>query len=211
MNKTVETNDLKAWLKESAALLSEHRDRLCELDSATGDADHGSNMERGFSAVDAVLDAVDAETQGELLKRVGLTLIDNIGGSSGALYGTFFLRMSKSVGPSAGLDGAAWVKAWRAAADGVSERGGVSVGDKTLYDALAPAVDAMEAAVAVGAGLDDALVEAAAAAKAGADVTAQLVARRGRASYLGDRSLGHPDAGAHSMALLIQAAVRAVR
>jgi phosphoenolpyruvate---glycerone phosphotransferase subunit DhaL len=210
MNQTVETADLKAWLKESAARLTEHKERLCELDAATGDADHGSNMDRGFSAVLAVLEDAEGETQGELLKRVGLTLVDHIGGSSGALYGTFFLRMSKSVGLAPGLDGASWVRAWRAAADGVSERGGVVVGDKTLYDALAPAVDALEAAVTDGVPLSDALTAAAWAAKAGADGTAELVARRGRASYLGERSLGHPDAGAHSMALVVQAAATSV-
>jgi dihydroxyacetone kinase-like protein len=210
MTETVETTDLKAWLTESAAMLTAHKERLCDLDSATGDADHGSNMDRGFSAVLAVLDDAGEETQGELLKRVGLTLVDHIGGSSGALYGTFFLRMSKSVGLDPGLDGAGWVRAWRAAADGISERGGVTVGDKTLYDALAPAVDAMEAAVARGVSLGEAMRVASAAARAGADHTADLVARRGRASYLGDRSLGHPDAGAHSMALVVQAAATAV-
>lgn len=211
MNRTVETGDLKAWLRESAAVLCEHKEWLCELDSATGDADHGSNMERGFTAVLATLDVVEEETQGELLKRVGLGLVDNIGGSSGALYGTFFLRMSKAVGLAPGLDSSTWVRAWRAAADGVSQRGSVVVGDKTLYDALAPAVDAMETALATGAALHEALTQAATAAKAGADATADLVAQRGRASYLGERSLGHPDAGAHSMALVVEAAARAVR
>lgn len=211
MNRTVQTGVLKAWLRESAAMLCEHKDWLCELDSATGDADHGSNMERGFTAVIDVLEVVGDETQGELLKRVGLALVDNIGGSSGALYGTFFLRMSKSVGLDPGLDSSTWVRAWRAAADGVSHRGGVVVGDKTLYDALAPAVDAMESALVAGAPLHEALAKAATAAKAGADATADLVARRGRASYLGERSLGHPDAGAHSMAMVVQAAARAVR
>lgn len=211
MNEMIGTAQLKAWLRASADLLFENKDRLCELDSATGDADHGSNMERGFSAVLAALDEVDDESQGELLRRVGLTLVDNIGGSSGALYGTFFLRMSKLIGPAPGLDGVTWVRAWRAAADGVSERGGVVIGDKTLYDALAPAVDAMESSLAVGQRLEGAMRAAALVAKAGAEATGSLVARRGRASYLGERSLGHPDAGAHSMALVVQAAAMAVR
>jgi dihydroxyacetone kinase-like protein len=206
MTRAVETADLKAWITATATLLSEHRERLCDLDSATGDADHGSNMDRGFAAVMGDLDSDEEETQGALLKRVGLTLVDHIGGSSGALYGTFFLRMAKSVGPEAVLDEHGFVRAWRAAAVGVSERGGVVRGDKTLYDALEPAVDAMERAAFAGADLGTALRAAAVAANDGADATADLVARRGRASYLGDRSLGHPDAGAHSMALVVRAA-----
>ena len=206
MARIVETAELKAWIAAAAELLAEHKDRLCDLDSATGDADHGSNMDRGFTAVIAELDAGGGESQGALLKRVGLTLVDHIGGSSGALYGTFFLRMAKSVGPDAPLDDAGFVRAWRAAAVGISERGGVTRGDKTLYDALAPAVDAMEEAAASGADLGSALRAGALAATTGADATADLVARRGRASYLGDRSLGHPDAGAHSMALVVRAA-----
>lgn len=208
MTRTVETTELKAWIAAAAALLAEHKEFLCDLDSATGDADHGSNMDRGFSALIGDLDSHGVESQGSLLKRVGLTLVDHIGGSSGALYGTFFLRMAKSIGPDAPLDEEGFVRAWRAAAVGVAERGGVTRGDKTLYDALAPAVDAMEQAASSGADLGTALRAGAEAALAGAGETADLVARRGRASYLGDRSLGHPDAGAHSMALVVSAAAK---
>lgn len=202
---TVGHREIRAWLAGCAAAFAEHEEALCELDAATGDADHGTNMRRGFAAVAAALGEGPEPVDG-LLKRVGLTLVDHIGGSSGALYGTLFLRMAKSAAGPWDLDLVGYVRAWRAASDGVAQRGGVAVGDKTLYDALAPAVAAMEAAVVQGRDLRGVLEAAASAASRGAEGTASLVARRGRASYLGDRSLGHPDAGAHSMALVLRVA-----
>jgi phosphoenolpyruvate---glycerone phosphotransferase subunit DhaL len=183
------------WVREFARLIAEHRLELTELDSAIGDADHGTNMERGMTAVLAVLAAESPATPGALFKRVGMTLISSVGGASGPLYGTAFLRMGTAAGDDDTVDPA---KLLRAALDGVVARGKAAPGDKTMVDALTPAVEALEA----GKSLPDAL----AAAEQGRDATIPLVARKGRASYLGDRSAGHQDPGATSVTLLLAAA-----
>lgn len=197
---------LERWIRRFADQIGEHRDRLTELDSAIGDADHGANLDRGMTVVLAALEGTGSPTPGALLKRVGMTLVSNVGGASGPLYGTFFLRMATAAGDVDILDGEMLAKVLRAGLDGVVARGKAEAGDKTLLDALAPAVDALDAALARSRPLAEALAAASRAADAGRDATTGMVARKGRASYLGERSAGHQDPGATSMALLIAAA-----
>jgi dihydroxyacetone kinase-like protein len=188
-----------------AAAVAENEELLTRLDSAIGDADHGGNMARGMKAVVAKLDDAPATGPGALLKQVGMTLVSTVGGASGPLYGTFFLRMATAVGDGESLDQAAFAAALRAGVDGVVARGKAEAGDKTMYDALAPAVDALDAALG-GEDVAGALRAAADAAAEGRDATTPLQARKGRASYLGERSVGHQDPGATSAALLVAAA-----
>ncbi len=201
---------LSGWLREFAAQVSAHRDLLTQLDSAIGDADHGANMVRGTDAAVAVLDDRPGDTAAGLLKRVGMTLVSTVGGASGPLYGTFFLRMATAAGDVGSLDAGAFGKALRAGLEGVVSRGKAEAGDKTMFDALSPAVDAFDAALAAGGDLGAALRAATAAAAAGRDATVPLLARKGRASYLGERSVGHQDPGATSAALLVASAATAL-
>jgi dihydroxyacetone kinase-like protein len=201
---------LARWIREFARGIAAHRDLLTQLDSAIGDADHGSNMDRGMTAVTAVLDGGQPASAAALLKRVGMTLVSTVGGASGPLYGTFFLRMATAAGDVESLDGPAFAHAMRAGLDGVVQRGKAQAGDKTMFDALAPAVDALDEALADGARLDEALRVATDAAEAGRDATTAMLARKGRASYLGERSVGHQDPGATSAALLVAAAATAL-
>ncbi len=196
---------LEAWVREFARTIAEHKDELTALDSAIGDADHGANMTRGLKAVVAKLDEGAAAGPGPLLKQTGMTLVSTVGGASGPLYGTFFLRMAAAIGDTDPLDQAAFAAALRAGVDGVVARGKAEAGDKTMYDALAPAVDALDAALG-GEDTAGALQAAADAAALGRDATPPMLARKGRASYLGERSVGHQDPGATSAALLLQAA-----
>jgi dihydroxyacetone kinase-like protein len=198
----VSVDELVGWLSGFRDRVHEHGDYLTELDSAIGDADHGTNLIRGMDAVMAAIEPVPT-TAGELLKKVGMTLVTSVGGASGPLYGTFFLRMGMTTGPVTTLDAAALGAALRAGLDGVVARGKAELGDKTMFDAMAPAVDAWDAAA--GDGLAAASAAAFAAAQAGRDSTEPLVARKGRASYLGERSAGHLDPGATSTALLFEA------
>jgi phosphoenolpyruvate---glycerone phosphotransferase subunit DhaL len=201
---------LRRWLTAFADDVTDHREQLTRLDAAIGDADHGSNLDRGMTAVVAALDKTPPATPAALFKATGMTLVSTVGGASGPLYGTLFLRMAASAGDAETLDAAAFGAALRAGLGGIVARGKAEAGDKTMFDALAPACDAYDAAVADGAGLAAALAAAAQAAEAGRDATIPLLARKGRASYLGERSVGHQDPGATSTALLIGAAVRAV-
>ena len=196
-----------AWLREFAGLVAANKDLLTELDSAIGDADHGTNMDRGMKAVLGALDSGD--TPAALLKRAGMTMVSTVGGASGPLYGTAFLRMATAAGDAERLDGPAFAKALRAGLEGVVARGKAGPGDKTMIDALAPAVDALDAALAGGSPLTEALRAAVQAAEQGRDATIPLVARKGRASYLGERSAGHQDPGATSVTLLVTAAAAA--
>lgn len=205
MSVAVGVAELSAWLQRFAELVHDQRDELTALDSAIGDADHGSNMDRGMAAVVAALDATPPADAAALLKATGATLVSKVGGASGPLYGTFFLRMAGAAG-SGELDDAGLATALRAGLDGVLARGKAEPGDKTMVDALGPACDALDAAVAAGEPLPQALAAAAAAAREGRDATIPLVARKGRASYLGERSAGHQDPGATSTALLLDAA-----
>jgi phosphoenolpyruvate---glycerone phosphotransferase subunit DhaL len=193
--------DLEAWLREFGRLVTEHRDELTALDAAIGDADHGTNMERGMSAVVAGL---SGDTVGKLCQQAGMTLVSTVGGASGPLYGTFLLRFGSSAGEVAELDAKGFAAAMRAGLDGVVARGKAEPQDKTMFDALAPAVEALEAAP--DAPLAEGLAAAAQAAEAGRDATTEMLARKGRASYLGERSVGHQDPGATSAALLVRAA-----
>ncbi|MGW1677781.1 dihydroxyacetone kinase subunit DhaL [Saccharopolyspora sp. NPDC002376] len=197
--------DVIAVLRAGAATVAEHRDELIELDRAIGDADHGENMDRGFRAVVAKVDTAAPETPGAVLKLCATVLISTVGGASGPLYGTAFLRAAAAVGDETDLDGAAVAKAIKAGLEGVVARGKAVAEDKTMVDALIPAVEAAKSAAESGEGPAKVLAAAADAAHQGAQATEPLVARKGRASYLGERSAGHVDPGARSTALLLTA------
>ncbi|MFG1924949.1 dihydroxyacetone kinase subunit DhaL [Cryptosporangium sp. NPDC048952] len=182
---------IEAWIREFARLVIEEAPRLTELDSAIGDADHGSNLSRGLTAVVAALDSTTFDDDTALLKKVGMVLVSTVGGASGPLYGTFFLR-------AAGALAGGFPAAFRAGVDGVAARGKSTTGEKTMLDALVPAAEALESGKS--------WPEVLAAAEAGRDATIPLVARKGRASYLGERSVGHLDPGATSSTLLVAAA-----
>ena len=194
-----------AWLSDFAASVAENADLLTELDRQIGDADHGSNMNRGMQAV-AALSADDFADAASHVKKAGMTLVNTVGGASGPLYGTFMLRFAGALGDDGELTTEALGAALRAGLQGILDRGKASVGDKTMVDALTPAVEAFEAAS--GQGVQAALTAAAQAAASGRDSTIPLVARKGRASYLGERSAGHQDPGATSVTLLIESAAR---
>jgi dihydroxyacetone kinase-like protein len=198
-----------AWIREYARVINENAQHLSDLDAAIGDADHGINMERGMSAVLAALDEATPADTSALCKQVGMTLVKSVGGASGPLYGTFFLRMAGALGPGDRVDASDFAKALRAGVEGVVQRGRAEAGDKTMFDALAPALDALDAALAAGEGLAAALADATVAAEKGRDATESMVARKGRASYLGQRSVGHIDPGATSAAMLIASAAQA--
>ena len=210
--ETVDAAALTRWIRRFAELVAEHREELTALDAAIGDADHGTNMDRGMTAVVGTLaDDAPPATAGALLKQVGMTLVRTVGGASGPLYGTFFLRMAGPLGDDpAPVPPEAFAKALRAGLEGIVARGRAEAGDKTMFDALAPALDALDGALARGEGLAEALATASAAADAGRDATIPLHARKGRASYLGERSVGHQDPGATSAALLMAAAAQAL-
>ena len=200
--------DLERWIRTFAQqVISEHQ-ALSDLDAATGDADHGSNLERGLSSLLTVLDDWDDDgSPAAFVKDVGMHLVSSVGGSSGALYGTMFLRMARAIGSADLVDNKTLVAAWEGAVEGIVERGNVSVGDKTMLDALDPAVRALRD------GLDDqglsrtqAIEAAAAAARDGRDATADMVARRGKSSYAREKSRGVVDAGAASVTMLVEAA-----
>jgi dihydroxyacetone kinase-like protein len=190
-------------------LIEANKDLLTELDAAIGDADHGANMHRGLTAAVVALDEAGPLGPGALFKKVGMTLVSTVGGASGPLYGTLFLRLGGALDDTDPVSPAAFAAALRAGLDGVVARGKAEAGDKTMYDALAPALDALDAKLASGASLGDALRAASVAADAGRDATVPLQARKGRASYLGERSVGHQDPGATSAALLVAAAAEA--
>lgn len=197
------------WLRRSAAVVAENRMALIELDRVIGDGDHGENLDRGFSAVLEALDVQVPATPGAAFKLAAMTLMSKVGGAAGPLYGTAFLRAATTVGDAAELDAAMLGAALAAARDGVVARGKAEVGDKTMIDAWTPAVDAAVAAAAAGAGPAAVLDAAAIAAEAGAVSTDPLIARKGRASYLGERAMGHRDPGAASSALILRAAAKA--
>lgn len=204
MASSVSLADLTAWLGAFRDLVTENRDYLTELDSAIGDADHGANMARGMAAVLDKLDSAEpAVTIDELFKGVGMTLVSSVGGASGPLYGTFFLRFGVAAGAVTELDASALSTALAAGLGGVIARGKAEAGDKTMLDALAPALEAFDAALADG--VPAAAAAAASAAATGRDATLDLIARKGRASYLGERSAGHLDPGATSTAYLFEA------
>jgi phosphoenolpyruvate---glycerone phosphotransferase subunit DhaL len=194
----------RAWMRAVAAAVAEQQDHLTQLDSAIGDADHGVNMHRGFTAVVAALDGYEAATVGDVLVKTGTTLISVVGGAAGPLYGTFFRAAGKQLTePTA--DAGQLATALSAGLEGVQKMGAAVPGDKTMVDALAPALAAFAGQVGAGADLAAAAASAAEAAEQGMQDTVALQARKGRASYLGARSVGHQDPGATSTALIVRA------
>ena len=209
MAERLTLDTIRAWVEGFADRIDAHKDELTALDSAIGDADHGANMSRGMTAVLAALDGSQQDI-GSLLKKVGMTIVSSVGGASGPLYGTFFLRVGTAAGDRTALDPTEFAQALRSGLDGVVARGKATTGEKTLLDALVPALDALDAGLTGAGSLPDALVAAADAAAQGRDATVPMIATKGRASYLGERSVGHADPGATSMTLLIEAAATAV-
>jgi phosphoenolpyruvate---glycerone phosphotransferase subunit DhaL len=206
---TVSTGDLARFVEIYADRLRDARELLTQLDSAIGDADHGINMDRGFSAVREVLPGLRDGDPGTLLKQVGMKLISTVGGASGPLYGTFFLRFGTALGDASEVDPGLLATAVRAGLDGVVARGKAVLGDKTMVDAMTPAVAALEEGAANNLG--QALDAAAVAAAEGRDRITPIVARKGRASYLGERSAGHQDPGATSTTILFESLRDALR
>lgn len=198
------------WVRTSAEVVAEHRTELSELDRQIGDGDHGENLNRGFTAVVAKLDALEQEPAqvGDVLKLLATTLMSTVGGAAGPLYGTAYLRAAKVTGLP-GLDAGAVVAMLEAGLEGIVARGKATTGEKTMVDAWSPAVAAAVRAADSGADPVVVLAAAADAAAAGAEATVPLVATKGRASYLGERSAGHADPGATSTAYLLRAAVDA--
>nr|WP_198928271.1 dihydroxyacetone kinase subunit DhaL [Tessaracoccus sp. ZS01] len=193
-------DDLAEWLRRFAQIVDENKIYLTDLDSAIGDADHGANMARGTAAVVTTLD--EANSIDALLKKAGMTLVSTVGGTAGPLYGTLFMKMGMATGQVVTLRAADFAKALRSGIDGLIARGKTELEDKTMVDALLPAIDALDAALDEGATLKDAIESAQEASAAGRDATVPLVARKGRASYLGERSAGHMDPGAASATYL---------
>ena len=207
---SISVADAAAWISECARVFAANRNYLTALDAAIGDADHGVNMDRGFRAVTERLpEAAAAGDAGALFRAVGMTLLSTVGGASGPLYGTFFVRLGGACDGKAALSLSEWSAAFDAGVEGVRFRGRAEPGDKTMIDALLPARDALRAAVEEGAEPPQALAAAAAAAEEGMRATTPLVARKGRASYLGERSAGNQDPGATSAYLLLKAAADA--
>ena len=194
------------WMRRFAAEMEEHRQELVRLDTAIGDGDHGTNMDRGMRAALAKLDSQEQADAGAVLKAVAMALVSKVGGAAGPLYGTLFLQLGSAIAGRDEVDLEAWAAAWRKALAGVQARGKAESGDKTMVDALLPAVEALEGA----SELDPALADARTAAEQGMRDTIPLVARRGRASYLGERSAGHQDPGATSTYYLYKSAAEAL-
>jgi len=194
------------WIKAYAAAIAVNKDYLTQLDSDIGDADHGVNMHRGFEAVLTKLPGVADKDIGSVLKTVGMTLVSTVGGAGGPLYGTFFMQMGATTSGKLELTLADWVAALEAGVNGVIMRGKANPGDKTMVDALTPALAALKEAANNGASFPEALRQSDRAAEQGMTATIPLVARKGRASYLGERSAGHQDPGATSSHLLLKTA-----
>ena len=209
MDENVTTAAFEEWVRRFAHHVAENRDFLTELDAAIGDADHGSNMDRGMKAAVVALNESPPATAGALFSKVGMTLVSSVGGASGPLFGTLFLRIGTTLGDAETTSAPQLAAALRAGLGGVVDRGKAGPEDKTMYDALAPAVDALDAALADGADMVTGLKHARDAAAAGRDATTPMLARKGRASYLGERSVGHQDPGATTVALLFEAATEA--
>jgi dihydroxyacetone kinase-like protein len=201
---TFDSAALRRFVDLFADRIHDRREELTQLDSAIGDADHGINMDRGFTAARAKVADLDADADlGTVAKTVGMTLISTVGGASGPLYGTFFLRLATSFGDRSAVEAGDLGAALRAGLEGLVQRGKAELDDKTMIDAVSPAVDAYDAAA--GDGIDPALAAAADAAATGRDRVTPLVARKGRASYLGERSANHQDPGATSSTILFEA------
>jgi len=201
--------DVLAWIRDFAGTVTVNKAYLTQLDSAIGDADHGINMDRGFQAVTGKLDTLASDDIGGCLRTIGSTLVSTVGGASGPLYGMFFMQMGGAAAGKETLSLAEFAAAFEAGIGGVQRIGKAEPGDKTMLEALLPAKDALLAAAADGSTVGAALERAAEAAEAGMLATVPLVARKGRASYLGERSAGHQDPGATSSAYLLRSAANA--
>lgn len=202
----LDTAETVQWIRKVADVIAEQEQHLTSLDRTIGDGDHGANLRRGFAAVAGKLDD-DYDNPAAVLKMVATTLISTVGGASGPLFGTAFLKGSIAVGGLAELDGQGVATFIRAAGEGVKARGKAEAGDKTMVDAWLPAADAAEAAAADGGDAQTVLSAAADAAAKGAEETEPLVAKKGRASYLGERAIGHRDPGAESTSFILRAAL----
>jgi phosphoenolpyruvate---glycerone phosphotransferase subunit DhaL len=208
---SVQAATVTAWMSEIAESVSAERDYLTQLDAAIGDGDHGINMDRGFSAVQKALAEQDTDVPpGRILIAAGKTLVSTVGGASGPLWGAAFRRAGRTLGDAPEWDAEQLVEALDAAREGVVDLGAAAPGDKTMVDALIPAIEGMRSSLDAGATLTAAVTAAAEAAEEGARATVPLQARKGRASYLGERSIGHQDPGATSVALVMRALERAV-
>jgi dihydroxyacetone kinase-like protein len=207
----VDATTVRQWFEGSAVALHEQRDYLTQLDAAIGDADHGTNMDRGFASVVAKLEELDGATPpGKTLVLAGSTLVSTVGGASGPLWGTALRRAGRSMGESETFDGAALALAFEAALEGVVELGAAQPGDKTMVDALEPAVRVLRERVDGGSPVGQAVTAAREAAEEGMQATVPLQASKGRASYLGERSIGHQDPGATSTVFILRALEQAV-
>ena len=203
---TISRDAVLDWLKAYANVIETNKDYLVQLDSAIGDGDHGANMHRGMQAAMGKLPSVADKDIGAILKTVGMTLVSTVGGAAGPLYGTMFMQMGTATTGKMELTLADWVATLEAGLNGVIMRGKANPGDKTMVDALTPALAALKQAAAGGTELAEALRQSLAAAEQGQRDTIPLVAKKGRASYLGERSAGHQDPGATSSTLLLQTA-----
>ena len=202
---TVTKQQVVRWLEYTAAVLNDNKDYLTQLDSPIGDADHGINMSRGFKAVLGKLPSVADKDIGNILKTTGMALISSVGGASGPLYGTFFMRSGAASMSKEELNNEDLLQLFLDGVDGIVQRGRPQLGDKTMFDAWAPALEAMQAACLNGNDVVAALRSTVAAAEQGMKNTIPLQARKGRASYLGERSIGHQDPGATSTYLILKA------
>lgn len=202
----ISSDQIFAWIERYAAHIAEQKDYLTQLDSAIGDGDHGANMHRGLQAVLKKKAELQNTDIGALLKGVAMTLISTVGGASGALYGTFFLQASTMAGSRTELSSSEFGSILEKGLAGIVLRGKAAIGDKTMVDALQPAIKAYKHSVDSGETLEQALSKAVGAAEEGLKSTVPLVARKGRASYLGERSAGHPDPGASSTLILFRSA-----
>jgi dihydroxyacetone kinase-like protein len=203
---SITRDDTLNWVKAVAATIGENNAYLTDLDRAIGDADHGANMDRGFKAVMKKMPEIGDKDIGTIFKTVGMTLISTVGGAGGPLYGTFFLQAGMKTAGKMELNLADWTEALEAALSGVIMRGKAELGDKTMVDALTPAVAALKQSISENQPINKALELSAEAAKQGMEGTTPLVARKGRASYLGERSAGHQDPGATSSYLILKTA-----
>jgi dihydroxyacetone kinase-like protein len=203
-SSSITATEVRDWIHAYAAAIAEHRAELVKLDTAIGDGDHGTNMDRGMRKAVEKVDGTDGDDIGGLLKAVGMAMVSSVGGAAGPLYGTLFLQMGTASAGREELDLAGWTAALESGVKGLQARGKAELGDKTMVDALVPAMEALHAASEDG--LADALRRSADAAEEGMRATIPLEARRGRASYLGPRSVGHQDPGATSAQLLLAVA-----
>jgi phosphoenolpyruvate---glycerone phosphotransferase subunit DhaL len=203
---SVSYDQVVRWVEEFQGVVAANKDYLTQLDAAIGDADHGINMDRGMKAAIAKIDGLGAGDIGNLLKTVGMALVSSVGGAGGPLYGTLFMQLGSALNGKSEMELSDWTSAVEAGVNGLQMRGKAEAEDKTMLDAWIPARESLKESAGEGAGFAEALIRSAAAAEEGMKATIPLVARKGRASYLGERSAGHQDPGATSSFLLLKCA-----